>query len=575
MLMDLFFAGKKEKAMSDNFEIKYNPETGEWITPAKDEAAEKASEAAEAVATEVEKAAEAQKPSEVLAAAEAQKPSEAVAEVTSATEEAPVKSDAEVKQIIQQAEATTSPYFDHMNAQEEAPAQEKKGRVKAAKQKKQKAPKEPKQKKRMGFFGKAVAAVFLAAIFGGVAGGTFYGVCRYTGVFDQKPVVIDASESKTSTTSGGNPSIYYDPSVTNDIHEGTLDYWTKQYPDSTYPLTNTNNIQVISSDISEMVEQVIPAMVTIVNTGKETYDFWYGAYTPQSSGTGVIIGENETELLIVTNNHVAKDAVKLEITFVDDSTATAVVKGKDADMDLAVLAVPLESLSEETRNAIVVAQLGDSDSLKLGQPAVVIGNALGIGISVTDGIISGLNREMTTEDGKTGTFIQTDAAVNHGNSGGALLNIKGEVIGIVSNKIDGESVEAMGYAIPISAASPIIEDLMNRVTRKEVVAAEEQGYLGVQLQTITDEARSYYGMPEGAYVYNVFEGSGAYEAGIRKGDVITKLEGTTIYSNTSAREILQYYRQGEEVTVKYSRMENGEYVSHEVTVVLGGAQQTK
>ncbi|MBO7338767.1 MAG: trypsin-like peptidase domain-containing protein [Lachnospiraceae bacterium] len=572
--MDLFFAGKKEKAMSDNFEIKYNPETGEWITPAKDEAAEKASEAAAAVATEVEKAAEAQKPSEVLAAAEAQKPSEAVAaEVTSATEEAAVKSDAEVKQIIQQAEATTSPYFDHMNAQEEAPAQEKKGRVKAAKQKKQKAPKEPKQKKRMGFFGKAVAAVFLAAIFGGVAGGTFYGVCRYTGVFDQKPVVIDASESKTSTTSGGNPSGLSEVKPEDLGLPSDLTIW---YGDGTEArLVNSGSVQVISSDISEMVEQVIPAMVTIVNTGRETYDFWYGAYTPQSSGTGVIIGENETELLIVTNNHVAKDAVKLEITFVDDSTATAVVKGKDADMDLAVLAVPLESLSEETRNAIVVAQLGDSDSLKLGQPAVVIGNALGIGISVTDGIISGLNREMTTEDGKTGTFIQTDAAVNHGNSGGALLNIKGEVIGIVSNKIDGESVEAMGYAIPISAASPIIEDLMNRVTRKDVVAAEEQGYLGVQLQTITDEARSYYGMPEGAYVYNVFEGSGAYEAGIRKGDVITKLEGTTIYSNSTAREILQYYRQGEEVTVKYSRMENGEYVSHEVTVVLGGAQQTK
>ena len=559
--------------MSDNFEIKYNPETGEWITPAKDEAAEKASEAVAAVATEVEKAAEAQKPSEVLAAAEAEKASEAVAEVTSATEEAAVKSDAEVKQIIQQAEATTSPYFDHMNAQEEAPAQEKKGRVKAAKQKKQKAPKEPKQKKRMGFFGKAVAAVFLAAIFGGVAGGTFYGVCRYTGVFDQKPVVIDASESKTSTTSGGNPSGLSEVKPEDLGLPSDLTIW---YGDGTEArLVNSGSVQVISSDISEMVEQVIPAMVTIVNTGKETYDFWYGPYTPQSSSTGVIIGENETELLIVTNNHVAKDAVKLEITFVDDSTATAVVKGKDADMDLAVLAVPLESLSEETRNAIVVAQLGDSDSLKLGQPAVVIGNALGIGISVTDGIISGLNREMTTEDGKTGTFIQTDAAVNHGNSGGALLNIKGEVIGIVSNKIDGESVEAMGYAIPISAASPIIEDLMNRVTRKDVVAAEEQGYLGVQLQTITDEARSYYGMPEGAYVYNVFEGSGAYEAGIRKGDVITKLEGTTIYSNTSAREILQYYRQGEEVTVKYSRMENGEYVSHEVTVVLGGAQQTK
>ncbi|MBP5670192.1 MAG: hypothetical protein J6X14_07795, partial [Lachnospiraceae bacterium] len=280
--------------MSDNFEINYNPETGEWITPAKDDAAESVKESVEAATAEVEKATEA-------VAAEAQKPSEAVAaEVTSATEEAAVKSDAEVKQIIQQAEATTSPYFDHMNAQEEAPAQEKKGRVKAAKQKKQKAPKEPKQKKRMGFFGKAVAAVFLAAIFGGVAGGTFYGVCRYTGVFDQKPVVIDASESKTSTTSGGNPSGLSEVKPEDLGLPSDLTIW---YGDGTEArLVNSGSVQVISSDISEMVEQVIPAMVTIVNTGKETYDFWYGPYTPQSSGTGVIIGENETELLIVTNN---------------------------------------------------------------------------------------------------------------------------------------------------------------------------------------------------------------------------------------------------------------------------------
>ena len=247
----------------------------------------------------------------------------------------------------------------------------------------------------------------------------------------------------------------------------------------------------------------------------------------------------------------------------------------DSDMDLAVLAVSLKDIPDDTKNKIVIAQLGDSDSLKLGQPAVVIGNALGIGISVTDGVISGLNREMTTEDGKTGTFIQTDAAVNHGNSGGALLNIKGEVVGIVSNKIDGESVEGMGYAIPISAASPIIADLMNRQTRTELVEAAQQGYLGVRLQSVTSEAREYYGLPDGGYVYYVAENSGAQKAGLQKGDVITKIENIKVTSTTEAREILQYYRQGEQVQVCYSRLENGEYVSHEVAITLGAPEQSK
>jgi serine protease Do len=199
----------------------------------------------------------------------------------------------------------------------------------------------------------------------------------------------------------------------------------------------------------------------------------------------------------------------------------------------------------------------------------VIGNALGYGISVTDGVISALNREMTTEDGNTGTFIQTDAAINHGNSGGALVNIKGELIGIVSSKIAGSSVEGMGYAIPISDASPIIKELMTYQLRTELVPLEEQGYLGVELQTITAEASQYYGIPEGGSVMTVVEGSGAEAAGIRKRDVITKIEKQKITSSTDARQILQYYRQGEEVTVTFSRLEDGEYVSHEVKVVLG------
>ena len=525
--------------MSDDYKMRYNPETGEWIAPQEEKPAEEVSaqdKAAEVASAEVASA--------EVASAKAQ-------ESSALAEEAPKES---VEQIIRQAEETSSPYFERINEPEAAPAEAKKESKKAAKQKKQKAPKEPRQKKGMGFFGKAVAAVFLAVIFGAVAGGTFYGVCYYTGVWDK-------NEQQVENTTPVNLQL---PDT-----ETKIDF--KAVPDEggEIRLINSDTIQVISTDVSEMVEQVIPAMVTIVNTGYEGYDFWGRSYASQSSGTGVIVGQNDTELLIATNNHVSKDSTKLEITFVDGTTATAKVKGADAGMDLAVLTVALDELSKETKEAIVVAQLGDSDSLKLGQPAVVIGNALGIGISVTDGIISGLNREMTTEDGKTGTFIQTDAAVNHGNSGGALLNIKGEVIGIVSNKIDGESVEGMGYAIPISAASPIIAELS--VVRTELVPEEEQGYLGVSLQTVTEEARAYYGMPDGAYIYNVVENSGAEVAGLRKGDVITKLEGITIYSGAGAREVLQHYRIGEEVTVKYSRLEEGEYVNHEVKVVLGAA----
>ena len=485
-----------------------------------------------------------------------EKPAEAAQEVTSVPEKPEEK-----VEVVAEAELVVTPASEEPAAEQEdlltKTMRELKEEEKVQK-KARKTKKERSEKKGGGFFRKALAAAVLAVIFGAAAGGTFYGICKYTGL-------LKNMEGQTTIASNqiAEDQAKQLPALKAELTEKS---------EGEVKLVNSDNIQVISTDVSDMVEQVIPAMVTIVNTGKDAYDFWGRTYASQSSGTGVIIGENETELLIVTNHHVAKDAKQLDITFIDDVTVQAKVKGMDSDMDLAVLAVSLEDIPEETKNAIVIAQLGDSDSLKLGQPAVVIGNALGIGISVTDGIISGLNREMTTEDGKTGTFIQTDAAVNHGNSGGALLNIKGEVIGIVSNKIDGESVEGMGYAIPISAASPIIAELIQRQTRTDVVNAEEQGYLGVRLQSVTAEAREYYDLPEGGYVYYVSEGSGAQKAGIQKGDVITKIEKMSVTSNAEAREILQYYKQGEEVLVTYSRMENGEYVSHEVTVVLGAPE---
>ena len=238
-------------------------------------------------------------------------------------------------------------------------------------------------------------------------------------------------------------------------------------------------------------------------------------------------------------------------------------------MDLAVIAVPVASLSEDTQNAITIARLGDSDKLKLGEPVVAIGNALGYGQSVTNGIVSALNREMTTEDGSTGTYIQTNAAINHGNSGGALLNINGEVIGINAARIDGSSVEGMGYAIPISSASPIIAELMERQTRTDKVSEDEMGYLGIYMQAVTDEYASLFDMPKGVFVKEVTEGSAAEAAGILKGDIIVKFDGQRITSASDLQQTLQYYKAGETTTVTVKRSVNGEYQAIDLEVTLG------
>lgn len=405
-----------------------------------------------------------------------------------------------------------------------------------------------------GFFRKAICTVALAAVFGGVAGGTFYGICRYTGVFDQKVIEVPSVSQKQEGM----------------LLPGALEQ------NGTVPRVEMGDVQVIANDISGVVEEVIPAMVTFLNTYQiKEATFWGQYYTreAQGGGSGIIIGENDTELLIATNNHVVADAVDMEVTFVDGSTAKAKIKGTDADMDLAVVAVSLKDLEQATKNAIAVANLGDSNELKLGQPAIVIGNALGIGISVTDGIISGLEREMTTQDGKTGTFIQTNAAVNEGNSGGALLNIKGEVVGIVSNKLYGETVEGMGYAIPISAANPIIAELMEYRTRDEKVPESEMGYMGITPQTVTDEAVLYYSMPEGVFVVDVAEGSAAQKAGIMKGDIITKMDGERVKTAEQLREVLSYFRSGEEMNLSISRRVDGEFENLDLVIVLGKREQ--
>ncbi len=333
----------------------------------------------------------------------------------------------------------------------------------------------------------------------------------------------------------------------------------------------TTQITYVQDDISDVVEEVMPAMVSIIsNYTTTTTDFWGQSYRRESasSGSGIIVAENDKELLIVSNNHVVEGADRLEVTFIDGTTAEAQIKGLDSDMDLAVVAVSVESLSEETKNNISVAMLGDSDNLKLGEPVIAIGNALGYGQSVTNGIVSALDRELELEDGSTGVFIQTNAAINPGNSGGALLNINGEVIGINSNKIGGSAVEGMGYAIPISSANPIIADLMERQTRSKV-AADEVGYIGIQMQDVTAEAVQFYNMPQGVFVYEVLPGCAAEAAGVRHRDVIVKFDGRKIVTMDDLRNALQYYKAGDTATITVMRAVNSEYESVELEITLG------
>jgi serine protease Do len=403
---------------------------------------------------------------------------------------------------------------------------------------------------------KAILSISLGLLFGIFAGAGFYAVQQGMNV------VKDSTQTVESGTQAELPIIKESAEQSQTTTE-------------TAATVGAANISYVSSDVSEVVEQVMPAMVSIINNYTETTNFWGRVYSEdlEASGSGIIVADSDDELLIVTNNHVVEDANSLEITFIDGSTAEAKIKGTDSDMDLAVVAVDKNDLSDETKAAITVASLGDSDDLKLGEPVIAIGNALGYGQSVTNGIVSALDREIEMDDGSTGVFIQTNAAINPGNSGGALLNIKGEVIGINSNKIGGEAIEGMGYAIPITSASPIIAELMERRTRGDKVDDSEMGYIGIELQEVTSQIAATFNMPEGIYVVSTVEGGGAEKAGVMTGDIITKFDGQKISSYSELQSVLQYYAAGETVTITVMRPENGEYVSHELELTLGSRPQ--
>lgn len=333
-----------------------------------------------------------------------------------------------------------------------------------------------------------------------------------------------------------------------------------------------------ATDVSQVVEEAMPAVVAVASTAVyQMPDFGFGwffgggsqSYEVPSSGSGIIIGENDTELLIVTNNHVVQDTVSLKITFVDDAAVDAAVKGTDTDTDLAVISVPLDQIPQETKEKIAVARLGDSDGLKVGQGVIAIGNALGYGQSVTVGYVSALNREIKTSDGNTRVLLQTDAAINPGNSGGALLNMKGEVIGINAAKYSSTEVEGIGYAIPVSGVQDILDELMNRKTRSEV-AEEKRGYLGIQGTTVDEDAATAFGMPKGVYVYKILKDGAAADSQLREKDIITKLDGMTVKSMQELQKFLKGYETGETIELLVQRQEDGQYKEIQIPVTLTG-----
>ena len=439
------------------------------------------------------------------------------------------------------------------------------------------APEAPKKKNHV--FGKVMAVVGLGLLFGLVASAAFLGVKSLSELLEArldrtKSTVLESDDTDIARTDNEAATVL-DEEGTDVTDETTGDLSSYIESNTTLSTTSqllssfaqdTSSAAVTALDVSDVVEAVMPSVVSVTNYYTYTgYDYFFGSTTSEeaaSAGSGFIVAQNDGELLIVTNYHVIEGAEELSVQFIDGTEADAYVKGTASTKDLAVISVNISDLSEETLESIAIATLGDSDSLRVGETAIAIGNALGYGQSVTTGVISALNREMTYED-YTGEYIQTDAAINPGNSGGALLNVNGEVIGINSSKIGGSTVEGMGYAIPISDAIPIIEELMN---------AEPKSYLGITGASLTEEIVTQYSIPAdgGVCVISAVSGGAAANGGITSGDIITEFGGTTISTMDELIETLGDYEGGDQVTIKYLHQKrNGTWVEQETTVTLG------
>lgn len=403
-------------------------------------------------------------------------------------------------------------------------------------------PQEPEHVRRKGghmvkrFAGIAAAGI----LFGSVAGGTMAGVNLLTGRFAPETAGISETPAATAQAIVSAPA---EP--------------------ATIPVSTGN-------DVSAIVDKAMPSVVAINNKVIYTQQDWFfgkQSYEVPGSGSGIIAGQNDTELLIITNNHVVEGSEELSVSFIDNTSVKAAVKGTDSDSDLAVIAVQMADIPEETKGKIQQAVMGDSDTLKLGQGVVAIGNALGQGQSVTVGYVSALNKDINI-NGVDRTLLQVDAAINPGNSGGALLNMQGEVIGINAAKYSDTDVEGIGYAIPISFAKDIVDDLMTKIT-KIAVDEEQQGYLGIQLQNIDGRMAQAYGMPEGIYVYKILEGGAAADSDLRERDIITQFDGENVRTGDDLQRMLTYYTGGSTVTLTVQSLENGTYVERQVPITLG------
>lgn len=395
---------------------------------------------------------------------------------------------------------------------------------------------------------KAAGITAAAVLFGTVAGGVMTGVnyvgARLTGLAD----ITATAPAET---------------------EGTT---TAQVPETSAASNNGSTTAVSTvTDVSSIAEKAMPSLVAINDTMSVEQNNFFGmpqTYQAQSSGSGIIVGQNDTELLIATNNHVVSGATDMKVTFTDSTQIAAAVKGTDSATDLAIIAVKLSDIPSDTMSKIKVATLGDSDNVKVGQQVIAIGNALGYGQSLTVGYISALDREITDENGIQHTYIQTDAAINPGNSGGALLDLNGNVIGINAAKNASTEVEGMGFAIPISKAQEILNNLMTKKTR-EAVDESAQGYLGIQGTNIDANASKEYGMPVGIYVYKIVEGGAAANSDLKEKDIITKFDGQSVTNMEELKQMLTYYEGGSTVSLTVQSLVNGSYVEHEVQITLG------
>lgn len=427
----------------------------------------------------------------------------------------------------------------------------------------QQDPNQPQDHRKPGGTGKKVLVTLgLAVLFGVVAGGIIIGSSmivhkeikneqktEYQLPTTELPQQENADGDSNSAAGSGSDA-------TEEVSAGTTGEYT----------------------VAQVAKSCMPSVVSITNASVKTVQDFFGGvqqYPSESSGSGIIVGQNDSEILVATNNHVVADADTITVAFDDDAVYEAQVKGTDSDNDLAVVAVKISDMSEDTLKSIKVVSIGNSDELEIGEQVVAIGNALGYGQSVTSGWISAVDREVTDEDGKTtGKLIQTDAAINPGNSGGALLNMQGELIGINSAKAAATEVEGMGYAIPVSVAQPILDELMNRETRYKT-DEEHAGYIGVTCLNVDSTSAQTYGIPLGAFVDSVEEGGPAQTAGIQKGDVIVKFDGMTVSGSSDLVGKLEYYQAGETVDVVISRAQNGEYQEQTVSVTLGKKSEMK